>query len=438
MELYKNPHLICEQINEEYYVCVNPLTKDWVKIITSIQKRILDLFEKHINIHELSEVSWYDKESLEKCANILSQKNIVNFSWIFEHDKRINTPNTLNLWVHTTDKCNLRCWYCYITTKDTHEDMDEEVTDILIRNIIETSKKHNLHKVTLRLSWWEPSIVFKKRMKKIDFLRQELKNHQCKLWIAFLTNGTIINEEQMEYIKGNKLGIAVSLDWIWEYHDKNRFYINGKGCFNDVEKKLEEMIEKWLKPTIMTVISNENMDWLVELTEFLIKKNLPFRYSFVQWKELDQEKLLTTMNQCYDLLEKATDDWYKFSELHKLCDLKFLSPYFQTCICWFSWWAIYLDGGMYFCHVNFWDQDNNGNIRDNKDIFELIAKWKDKLSKLSEDCINCHYQYICTWWCPVERKDWKDPHCNTYRALIPRVYKIIGKEKVFKILNNKT
>lgn len=411
MELYKNPHLICEKINEEYYVCVNPLTKDWVKIITSTQKGILDLFEKNINIHELSEASWYDKESLEKYVNILSQKNIVNFSWIFEHDKRSSIPNTLNLRVHTTDKCNLRCSYCYINTKDTHEDMDEETTDILIKDIIKTAEKHNLNKVTLRLSWWEPSIVFKKWMSKIDFLREKLKEKNCKLWIAFLTNGTIINEEQMNYIKENK--------------------------FNDVEKKIEEIIQKWLKPSIMTVISNENMDWLVELTKFLIKKNLPFRYSFVQWKELDQEKLLIIMNQCYDILEEATDNWYKFSELHKLCDLKFLNPYFQTCICWFSWWAVYLDWGMYFCHVNFWEKENNWNIHENTDLFELINKWKDKLPKLSEDCINCDYQYICTWGCPVERKEWKDPHCNTYQVLIPRVYKIIGKEKVFKILQSK-
>lgn len=437
MIIHKNPHLICEPIDAEYYVCINPLITSWLKIITKVQKDILDLFENSIDLSELATLSWYETEDIKKYVNILSANDIVNFSWNFEHSQWNNTPNTLNLRVHTTDKCNLRCSYCYIHTKETFGDMDENTIDRLFTNIIETTKIHELDTVTLRLSWWEPTIVFKKRMDKLISLKNELETHGCILKIAFLTNWTIINEQQMDYIKDNKFWIAVSLDWIWEYHDQTRCYVGWKWSFQQVEKNIDELVKKWLKPNIMTVISNNNLDWLVDLTKFLIWKNLPFRYSFVQWEDMDQTKLLEVMNQCYDVLEKAIDVGYKFSALHKLCDLKFLNPYFQTCMCWFSWWAVYLDGGMYFCHVNFWEEQNNWNIHTTTDLLDLISKWTDKLSELSEDCKTCNYQYICTGGCPVERRDWKDPHCNAYKVLIPRVYQLLWKEKLLKILSLK-
>lgn len=436
MLIYKNPRLIIEPIDKEYYVCVNPLIKNWLKIITSTQKKILDLFDQNIDFNELCNLSWYNEENIQKYIDILWSKDILNISGNFEHEKRSKEPKNLNLWIHATDKCNLRCTYCYINTKETFEDMDEETINILFNNILETVKIHWLKTVTLRMSWWEPTIVFDKRKDKLLEIKENLKEIDCKLKVAFLTNWTIINDWQIDYIKENWFWIAVSLDWTEKCHDKTRIYINWKWSFKQVNEKLDNITKKWLKPNIMTVVSNDNLEWLVELTEFLISKNLPFRYSFVQWEEIDKERLLEVMLECYDILDKAVEKWYNFSQLHKLCDLKFLDPFFQTCICWFSWWAVYLDGWIHFCHVNFWEEKNNWNIRENKDILNLIWNGKDKLSDLSEDCKNCNHEYTCTWWCPIERKDWKDPHCEIYKVLIPRVYQLMWKEKLLKILSS--
>ncbi|MFA5748094.1 MAG: radical SAM protein [Candidatus Absconditabacterales bacterium] len=436
MLIYKNPRLIIEPIDAEYYACVNPLIKNGMKIITSIQKNILDLFDKNIDFNELCKLTGYEEEKIKKYIEILASKNILNTSGMFEHEKRSKNPKSLNLRIHTTDKCNLRCTYCYIKTKKTFEDMNDDTIDVLLDNIIETVKINGLKTVTLMMSGGEPTILFQKRENKILQLKKNLECVDCKLRISFLTNGTIINDDQIEYIKKNGFGLAISLDGIGKYHDKNRVYINGKGSFGQVSEKINRIIEKGLKPNIMTVVSNDNLDGLVELTEFLISKNLPFRYSFVQGAEIDQQKLLEVMLQCYEIIDKAIENGYKFSQLHRLCDLKFLNPYFQTCICGFSGGAIYLDGGVHFCHVKFGEKENNGNIRENKDILNLISKGKNNLSDLSEDCKNCNHEYICTGGCPIERKDGKDPHCEIYKVLIPKVYQLMGKERLLKILSS--
>lgn len=311
--------------------------------------------------------------------------------------------------------------------------MSDTNIDALISSIEETVRKNSLKAVKLRLSWWEPTLVFQKWIDKLSLLKDVLWQMDCKLGVAFLSNGTIIDEEQIDIINNNKIGLSISLDWVGAYND-NRIYVDGKSSFDKVRANIEKIIEKWLKPNILTVVSNKNLRWLPELTRFLVEKNLPFRYSFVQWEDLEEELLVDVMNQCYDILDSAIDNWYEFSQYHKLCDLKFLAPYFQTCSSGLNWGAIYLDGGFYFCHVQFWEDKCIWNIKENSDILELINKWKDNLSDLSEECIDCSYKYLCTWGCPIERVNGKDVHCGVYKKLIPRVYSLMGKERLLKIL----
>lgn len=314
--------------------------------------------------------------------------------------------------------------------------MEDSTIDSLSKSIIETVKKYSLNNVVLRLSWWEPTLVFNKRLDKIKILKEELSKENCELKINFLSNGTIIDDYKINEIKNNRLWISISLDGIWEFHDKNRFYIDWKWSFEKVSENINKLIEQWIKPNIMTVVSNENMDWLVELTKFLIEKKLYYRYSFVQCEDLNQEKLIHIMNQCYDVLEAAIENWYDFFRYHKLCDLKLLNPSSKTCASWYYSWAVYLDWSIHFCQLKLSEENNTWNVIENNDILEMISKWKNNWGKLSDDCTVCNHQTICTWWCPIERKDWKDPHCEIYKNTIPRIYNLIWKQKLLKILKN--
>ena len=433
MRVYKNPSIIISDIDAEYSACINPLIKDWLKIITATQKNVLQLLDIHNDLEELIKLTGFTEEEIKWFISIFEQKNFINYTWEFTSPKKNTDIQNMDLWIHTTDKCNLRCSYCYICTKDTQKNMEDSTIENLSKSIIETVKKYSLKTVVLRLSWWEPTLVINKRLEKIELLKDALNNENCVLKITFLSNGTTIDDNKIDIIKKNKFWLSISLDGIWDFHDKNRFYVDWKWSFEDVSKNIEKLIQNWIKPTIMTVVSNDNIDWLPELTRFLIKNNLYFRYSFVQWQDLNQEKLIHIMNECYDILEKAIENWYEFLRYHRLCDLKFLNPSTKTCSSWYSWWAIYLDWWVHFCQLKLSEEKNTWNINEDSDIIDMISKWNDNWGKLSEDCGNCDYQTVCTWWCPIERKEWKDPHCNVYKNVIPRIYSLIWKEKLFKI-----
>lgn len=436
MLIHKNPQLICQQINDDYFVCVNPLTKNGIKVISVTQKKILDLFETNIDTEEIAKMTGYEEEQIKKFATILSDKNIVNFSWKFEHDRREKEPAKLDIRIHTTDKCNLRCTYCYIQTKETNKDMDMETQDVLLENIRETVRSHNLKRVRLRFSWWEPTLVIDKRAEKLSVLQEDLKKMGCKLVVSLLTNGTLLDDKKIDLIKEKKRSIGISLDGIWEYQDKNRAYVHGKGSFDDIKGNIDNALKKWLRPGIMTVVSNENLDGLPALTEYLVSQNLHFRYSFIQGKEnLDQQKTIEVMEKCYDILGNAIENGYSFSQYHKLCDLKFLQPYMKTCWSGLSGGWIYIDWWVFFCHTQFGQEGKEiGNIHNEKDLLAMVSRHNEQDESLSEECKTCEHHYVCTGWCPLEREWGKDPHCEIYKRLIPKVYTLLGKERLYNIL----
>lgn len=312
--------------------------------------------------------------------------------------------------------------------------MENETIDNLCIGILETAKKYNLKTVTLRLSWWEPTLVMNKWLQKLNTLKEQLQRNQTNLRVIFLTNGTTINDDKIQQIKKYDLWVWISMDGLWDYHDKFRTFSTGKWSFEIVYKNIQKLLTNNINPSINCVVSNENIDWLPKLTQFFIDNNLFFRYSFVQGEELNQEKLIYILNECYNIIEKAIEKWYKFSNKHRLCDLKFLNPSDHVCWWGYAWWAIYIDGWMYFCQIQFGQEKEMGNINKNHDLIDLIEKWSYFNTWLPNDCNWCNYKYICSWWCPIERWENKDPHCNVYKAMIPKIYKLLWKEKLLQIL----
>lgn len=434
--IYKNPNLIYIPINDEYISCVNPSIKNWVKVISKAQYDFLSSINEPTDLKTISENLWCDINVTKKIISLFTPNNILNTTWKFDYEimeEDVN-PEILNLWIHTTDKCNLRCTYCNIKTKLSLKDMDYNTANELCVSIIETVKQNNLRGVRLRLSWWEPTIVYKKWIQLLQKLNFDLKKLGCSLGVSLLSNWTLINDETMQIIKDNHFWLSISLDGIWQYN-QNRITVDWKNSFEKVKNSIETSLEKWITPNILTVVSSENMEWLPELTKYLISKNLPFRYSFVQGQELNQEKLIEIMEKCYSILESAIETWYQFTSLHRLCDLKFLNPWISTCSSGINWWAIYIDWWIYFCQTEFGDKKNElWNVKKDRDILKVIEKWSKKTWNISDDCNTCSYEHICTWWCPLERKDWKDVHCEIYKVLIPKFYRLIWKERLLEVL----
>lgn len=313
--------------------------------------------------------------------------------------------------------------------------MSEETADQFVRELIKTVKNRNLSGLSLRFSGGEPFIRFGQIKKCILSLKEGLAEQGCKTNIGFLTNLTLLNKGIIDFIRQENLYTSISLDGYGQYHDNSRFFSDNNGSFTLVDKNINYLLEHGhQRIIIMTVLSNRNLDGLPEYANYLAKKNIPFRLSVVTGEAIDKIKLREKLLEAYDIFEQyIKNSSYKFSRNHHLDDLRFFRPAFRPCSAGFLSGSLNTDGKIYFCQQELGQGTDSGSLYDDGDLIEKIQTKDNYHSPLHSDCDDCPWRYVCSGGCPIYRENGKSPHCELYKELLPRIYQLIGLERIIRI-----
>jgi len=432
----RNPYLIETKVEEDFFLITNPCIIDGFKLININQYAILEKIDNQKTIADIANLTSYTKAEIKQVCDILSKKEIVNYTNTFSKPEKSNNVKSLALWVHTTNNCCLRCSYCYIPTLGQNDYLSEENIKIFCKKLIQSAKAHQLSYISLRLAGGEPFLKFDLWKPYLVRLKQELKDVGCELWLTFLTNAVLLTDEIIDFVMENSFGIGVSMDGLSEYQDNTRHFKDGTGSFKIVSKNILRLQEKKCRHGIMTVISNKNLDGLVDFTQYIIENSLSCRFSLVKKEEINIVKTIDTLTRCYELFDKAIDNGYNFSKYHNLGDLKFGTPSIQTCSNAVNAAALYSDGSIYFCHRLFGDDTPQGTIFEDSDLLEIFQR-KTYYFDYNPDCQKCPYFYICMAGCPLNRINNKDAHCEIYKVVIPQYLKLLGKERLKNIIEKK-
>lgn len=428
----KSPDLLLRPLDADHFYAVNCSFPNSLRILNRSQYRILAAIDGKITAEELCEKLTVQGDRLEGFLKILSQTELIRFDDDFSKPQKPAAPESLNFWIHTTNKCNLSCSYCYISTLNTSGGMLEETKQQLLHKLAETVTKRKIHKIKFRLAGGEPLSQFKSWKGYIPEAKRILQELGCELEIAFITNLTILNDEILTFSKEQNISYGVSLDGSDTYHDASRKFKSGTGTFHRIETNLKKLLAYHIPVSTNTVVTNGNLEGLPDLTRYLIDLDVPFRYSIVRGEEIDAERLERCLSESYAVMEEAIQTGWQFSRRHQFCDLKTNELGFQTCASGFSGGAIYVDGTLNYCHVHFGDaaQPSFSIFEESMDLVDMIEQGSHLEDKKSKECGLCKYKSICTSGCPVYRVKGKDPQCSIYHQFIPRIYELQAKERL--------
>jgi len=428
----KNPHLIETKVEENFFLITNPCINDGFKIININQYAILEKIDNQRTIADIASLTNYTIADVKQVCDILSEKEIVSYTNTFRKPEKSDKIDSLALWVHTTNDCCLRCSYCYIPTLGQNDYLSEENIKIFCNKLIQSAKTNQLNAIFLRLAGGEPFLKFDLWKSYLVSLKQDLKDVGCELHLVFLTNVVLLTDEIIDFVKENSFGIGVSMDGLSEYQDNTRRFEDGTGSFSIVSKNILRLKEKERDPGIMTVVSDKNLDGLLDFTKYIIDSSLRCRFSLVKKEAIDIKKTIDTLTKCYELYDKAIDNGYDFFKHHSFGDLKFGTPSIQNCSNAINAGALYSDGSIYFCHRLFGEDTPQGTIFEDNDLLEIFQR-KTYYFDYHPDCQKCSYFYICMSGCPLNRNNGKDAHCTIYKVVIPTFLKLLGKEKLRNI-----
>lgn len=175
--------------------------------------------------------------------------------------------------------CNLRCRYCFYEDESNCREiknygiMSAEIRKALIENVLSCAEDSCIfafqggEPVLAGLEWFQ------------DFIEEVNKRKAEKQQIAYTiqTNGTLLDEKWLEFLKENQFLVGLSLDGTEVLHNENRKDKHGNGTFSKVISVAEKLKKREIPFNILTVLTGQSAEKAGEIYDFYKKQGFLYQ-----------------------------------------------------------------------------------------------------------------------------------------------------------------
>jgi len=345
-----------------------------------------------------------------------SQKNCDSVKKYYKSESNINniiprgsdTDDVNLLTINLTNKCNMKCVYCYEKewgNENIHIDnmtLKDRIFNILtnFRNI-----------KAIKYFGGEPLLYFHT----IKYLTEEIKKYDNNYQFSIITNGTLLNREAIDYIIKNNINVTISLDGPADIHNKLRRYLNNKNTFEDIIKNIYIGNKNYkLNYKIECTFTTKHLDcgysysdvikYLSKYTEYPIILNNVINN---QCLKLGTDIILDNMKSAIDVFfvnlmkdnVKCSDYYIIPLKAIKMVVRKLSSSHY--CAANRNQITLMPDGYLYPCYMFYnIDKMKIANALDEdvaKKYYEFIYKNYLKDKKNDNECTNCWVYPFCSF-----------------------------------------
>jgi uncharacterized protein len=337
--------------------------------------------------------------------------------------QRYSAPWT-KLELALAETCNLSCTYCYC---DSCRDMPNKglMTQDVAKKAIDwlfqaSGAARNL---SLTLFGGEPLLnkpVFKFVMDYSDALAKE---HGKTIRYSMTTNGTLIDDMVIHYIKKHNFGLMVSLDGPPEIHDKQCPHHDGTGSFAEAAAGIKRLMKRRKRVTVRCTMTNAGprMTDLIRFFEdfgftriVLGKVTSPVeetsctcdRKTFEEFERQDDSEVLSWIFKNFSEGKKPTYFPYAHFISERARGESTKTPSVFKCGACRGTTTIGADGNLYPCHRYVGMQAFDvGHIDSGPDINYAKEYWARYNETCDPKCRVCWARTLCNRPCPWEISD---------------------------------
>lgn len=440
MVLKINPNLYVESVSNGYQLFFDQLNPVGVVVLNAASILVLERFRAPSSVdfifqgeHELDRREFTDIVNKFFVAGLLIPVNPKYPSSALLKEKEEFPNQTLEVWLHLTNECNLRCDYCFVNKNS--EFMTVDVAKAAVDALFRSAKQNNFRNVKIKYAGGEPLLNIK-CLKFIHYYAKELSlNENISLQEVVLTNAVLIKESTLDFFVANHIRVMISLDGLGEKNDQQRHYKNQAGSFAQIEKAINLCLLKHYKPIISVTVTGQNCDGLKELMHWLLLKELPFTLNL--YRESDASAMVTKMsysegdiisslNEAFNEIKKSPPAYNLLGMLSDRARLDMSHD--RVCGVGDSYLVISHKGEISKCQMHM--DMPIASIRDH-DPLQLIREDKLGVKNLKvfekKQCDSCEWSNICAGGCPAltyrmtGRYDIKSPNCNIYKSIFPKI-----------------
>lgn len=138
-------------------------------------------------------------------------------------------------------ECNLRCVYCYGDAGEYAGKgmMSEETACLAVDWLIANSK--NTEKVNICFFGGEPLLNFPVMKKIVAYAKEKTAQKGKQVTFSITTNGSLLNDEIISFLKNEKINPLISFDGPPEYQNRQRPFKDGRGSYDTVHSNVQKL-----------------------------------------------------------------------------------------------------------------------------------------------------------------------------------------------------
>lgn len=167
-----------------------------------------------------------------------------------------------------TDDCNLQCKYCFVQHKPKYMNYQTCIDAINFLN----NNSDPTHDKYITFFGGEPTLLWDKII--IPCVKY-VENKQLKIKFNITTNGILLNEEKIKFLKQHNIHLLISMDGDKITQDYNRpLKDNNNSSFDILNKKLSIIKQYYPNITIRGTIYPDTCQYLFENIQFFINNHI--------------------------------------------------------------------------------------------------------------------------------------------------------------------
>ncbi|NOZ82623.1 MAG: peptide-modifying radical SAM enzyme CbpB [Euryarchaeota archaeon] len=360
------------------------------------------------------------------------------------HELRFGVEPVL-LYLNPTDACNRSCSYCYLPRE--HRERGRSMSREELMEALDTAAE-NLRAVVFHGS--EP-------MLQKGVLKELMDDYRRELSFGIQTNGTLLEEEDVDYLVERDVSVGLSLDSPREEVNDS---LRGEGHFRKVAEVLE-WFSGYSGLCVITTITSRNCSQLAEMVEFLHSKGVgrclmnPVRGTQEGARELMPEpqemadSFIAAVERAI-ALTKQTDRRIVVGDFANIM-LGILAPSARVLMCDISpcgagrrFFAVTADGTAYPCGEFIGMREFAGGSMLEKGMEVLhsppFRAVRDRKVEGVEECSVCEFRHICGNPCPAElhamhgSMNVRSHYCEYYVRIIRHAFEVIVRGDTWRVL----
>lgn len=417
------------EVNSNHSLFFNPRLGNSITVLNSSGMGVLETFRRPRQIMPHDEV---------EVINGMINSGLLNVKNSGRENQVQPSLQILSSWLHLTDRCNLRCSYCYLP--HVREDMSSETGRASIDAIFRSAVANGFKQVKLKYAGGEPLLRFPLVEELHRYARQLAEQHDIELEGVVLSNGTLLTPEIVRALNFFGLRLMISLDGLGQYHDSHRPYAGGRGSFADVAEAVDLALANGLTPNISVTVSSRTSEGLPEIMAWILDRDLPFSLNFYRENELsashddmqlDEKKIINGMLAAFKVIEENLP---RHPFLGGIIDRANLSAaHTHTCGVGQNYLVFDQNGQVAKCQMHIRKPVTDVHAADPLALIRADQIGIQNLPVMEkEGCKTCEWKHWCAGGCPLAthratgRYDVKSPNCNIYKALFPEALRLEG------------